>query len=311
MTDIDNIIKFWIEDIPYIYISDGTIEKTYRYYILQNWDQVVYKKFGRILVPIIYMRLINMMYTNQIDKDDNLYMIKLRGDCETASNYFLAYNMLSREIDERYLEKLDIRINGKKIKNDDIVMINNYGNLQTKYFQEEKEEYNIIMNRSGIVKIKTINSRLLGKPFKPINEYPEILRDYVAHYYEDERLNIPTYDDYYSYLVTVYQEYPTAVENNNEIKNIYNTPYRESLLNLIKKRIRNIGINKLKGLLENMVDDKSIYYELRKYMSGTQEKWGTELKDIKGITGRTESRIKEFLPYKSEFRKDFKARIKK
>ncbi len=96
--DIDNIVKFWFIDVPYIYLHNDDFKKCRRYYFIHE-NTVVYARNS--VMSELYT------YLNNKDQQD-LYIIPYED--EFCLNYFMVCNPYSLTWEH------DIRMNGKKIE---------------------------------------------------------------------------------------------------------------------------------------------------------------------------------------------------
>src|SRR3989344_7830744 len=98
--DIDNILGYWIKDIPYIWIGDKEISKCYRLY----------------LSPSTITFDSNFNITNSTYSKDHT-IIPLYGQCNIVKNFFLSYYIrdlsLMKKIPQNLnIKKYEIRVRG-------------------------------------------------------------------------------------------------------------------------------------------------------------------------------------------------------
>ncbi len=175
--DIDNLVGFWVKNVPYIWVGGKTKEDCVRYYITSDND-VNYIEHEGQLIPS-EQHLIEKLPLAPI------YFFKLKNikeDCRWISDYFRVYNRVSKKI--KNLNGVDIRVEGKKINpfdlfdlklSDGLLIINKhnsfidvddtlavYNKINKKIYNENK----IILQRET----DYAYSEMYRQIYKPLNE---------------------------------------------------------------------------------------------------------------------------------------------
>jgi ubiquinone/menaquinone biosynthesis C-methylase UbiE len=301
--DTDRDTKCWLKDIPYIWTNEE------RHYIVTDPNQVVYIDFLGKVVPVLFSKVAQFMdgkvitafpterssgraelaadqrgfrsafFKRQLIPIYFLY-IKNNECLANVAKYFMVFWGIPHEKD-------NIRING----NPTIQLVPNYiWNIPA------QDYYHILVNGTDDFILNNFSGKLLGTPI-PSYKYPLLLHDYIEHYFEDQRLKIPTYNDNYTYLITVFPFYPTQIGTKAyQFLFVSKSLYTNILFQLIKKRIYNAP-NNLKCILDSNVSDMYKYTALKKYVPSTTGKWGGKNYDPFKISERAWNRINDFKKY--------------
>lgn len=110
-TDIDNVIGFWIENLPYIWKSDGTLENSHRLYFA-NVDDTVYivDSQGAVYVP---KKQYLLEYMAREGSSVQAYRVRLNTPKPYVMNLFRVVDPYANIPSK--VQEIDIRINGKSI----------------------------------------------------------------------------------------------------------------------------------------------------------------------------------------------------
>lgn len=120
MTDIDNLLQFWIKDVPYIWVDGGSAEKSKRYYLFE--DCLYFDSHNKVITERDYQN-----YQPKSDYSEDFSIIPFSKECSIQRNYFLVFLHASDIEKKDYIlsialgkkiapfSKYEFRMNGKKI----------------------------------------------------------------------------------------------------------------------------------------------------------------------------------------------------
>ena len=123
-TDYDNLVEFWVKDVPYLWVEGKTIYDSKRFYILDYIS--VFDKEDHILDPK-YIQ--TALYERKLDPAETFSILPFpkEKECQMVKNYFLAWTfsklVASTKLNFSYdndvvfpwTDEADIRIEGQRI----------------------------------------------------------------------------------------------------------------------------------------------------------------------------------------------------